>query len=185
MQVWRNCQVLSEQTSDFSAFRNAMSLKYVLICKEHFSYFDPDYPTPGLTVTGLSRVHRIYASMSYWYLILLAYYAAGRRSQLRVLCLRTAKLFAHSSISLPSSFSNCRKTDYSRFWLLWICVHEVRGIRAVSLVPRSGLPDWALELNQERIILPQWHGLLHWCYKWVYCEAKNNSVVSPRYRFNW
>jgi hypothetical protein len=26
---------------------------------EHFSYFDPDYPTAGLTVTGLARLHCI------------------------------------------------------------------------------------------------------------------------------
>jgi hypothetical protein len=28
-------------------------LKYVLICEQPFSYFDPDYPTSGLNVTGL------------------------------------------------------------------------------------------------------------------------------------
>jgi hypothetical protein len=33
MQVWRNCQVLSEQTSVSSAFLNA---KYVLSCEQHF-----------------------------------------------------------------------------------------------------------------------------------------------------
>jgi hypothetical protein len=50
--------VLSEQTSDSSAFLNAMCLlKYVLNSEEHFSYFDPDYPTSGLTVTGLARVY--------------------------------------------------------------------------------------------------------------------------------
>jgi hypothetical protein len=40
MQVWRNCQVLSEQTNDRSAFLNATCLfKYVLKCEEHFSFF--------------------------------------------------------------------------------------------------------------------------------------------------
>jgi hypothetical protein len=58
MQVWRNCLVLSEQKSDSSAFINAMGLlKYVLNSEEHFLYFDPDYPTSGLTVTGLARVY--------------------------------------------------------------------------------------------------------------------------------
>jgi hypothetical protein len=36
-------QVLSEQTSDSSAFLNATCLlKYVLNCEQQFSYFDPD-----------------------------------------------------------------------------------------------------------------------------------------------
>jgi hypothetical protein len=181
MQVWRNCQVLSKQTSDSSAFRNAMSLQYVLICKEHFSYFDTAYPTYGLTLTGLSKVYCIYTSMSNWYPILLAYYVAGRRIQL--LCIRTAKLFAHSSISLPSSFSNCRKIECSRSWLLWICVREVRGMRAVSLVPRSGLPDLTAWIESEYSLTVA--RAVNWCYRWVYCEAKNNSVVSPRCRLNW
>jgi hypothetical protein len=29
----------------------------------HFSYFDPDYPTVGLTVTGLARVYCIIAAV--------------------------------------------------------------------------------------------------------------------------
>jgi hypothetical protein len=29
----------------------------------HFSYFDPDYPTSGLTVTKLARVCYIYTSI--------------------------------------------------------------------------------------------------------------------------
>jgi hypothetical protein len=33
-------QVLSEQTSDSSAFLNAMCL-YVFNCEQHFSFFDP------------------------------------------------------------------------------------------------------------------------------------------------
>jgi hypothetical protein len=54
MQVWRNCQILCEETSDSSAFLNIMCLlKYVLNCEQHFSFFDPDYPTTGLT----SRVY--------------------------------------------------------------------------------------------------------------------------------
>jgi hypothetical protein len=60
MKVWRNCQVWSEQTSDSSAFLNTMSrLKYVVNCERHFPYFDPDYPTSGLNVIGLSRVYCI------------------------------------------------------------------------------------------------------------------------------
>jgi hypothetical protein len=40
MQIWRNCQVLSEQTSDSWAFLNAMwILNYVLKCEQHFSIF--------------------------------------------------------------------------------------------------------------------------------------------------
>jgi hypothetical protein len=36
-------RVLSEQTSDSSAFLNARCLlKYVFHCERHFSYFDPD-----------------------------------------------------------------------------------------------------------------------------------------------
>jgi hypothetical protein len=31
--------------------------EYVLICEETFAYFDSDYPTSGLTLTGLARVH--------------------------------------------------------------------------------------------------------------------------------
>jgi hypothetical protein len=31
--------------------------KYVLNWKQNFSYFDPDYPTSGFTVTGLARVY--------------------------------------------------------------------------------------------------------------------------------
>jgi hypothetical protein len=39
-------QVLSEQTSESSAFLHAMCLlKCVLNCEQHFSYFDPVYPT--------------------------------------------------------------------------------------------------------------------------------------------
>jgi hypothetical protein len=34
-------------------------VKYVLSCEQHFSYFDSDYPTSGLTVTGLERVYTI------------------------------------------------------------------------------------------------------------------------------
>jgi hypothetical protein len=50
-------QVLSEQTSDSSAFLSAVCiLKYALKCEENFSYFDPDYLTSRLTVTKLMRV---------------------------------------------------------------------------------------------------------------------------------
>jgi hypothetical protein len=53
-------QVLSKQTSDSSAFLNAMCLlKYVLNCEQYFSHFESDYPTSGLTVTGLMRVYCI------------------------------------------------------------------------------------------------------------------------------
>jgi hypothetical protein len=50
MQVWRNCQALSEQTDDSSVFLNPTCfLKYVLKCEQISSYFDPDYPTFRLT----------------------------------------------------------------------------------------------------------------------------------------
>jgi hypothetical protein len=40
--------VLSEETSDSSAFLNVICLlKYVLNCEQHCSYLDPDYPTSG------------------------------------------------------------------------------------------------------------------------------------------
>jgi hypothetical protein len=51
------CQVLSEQTSNLSALVNVTCpLNRVLNCERNFSYMDPDYPTPGLIVTGLARV---------------------------------------------------------------------------------------------------------------------------------
>jgi hypothetical protein len=51
-------QVLSEETSDSSAFLNAVCLlEYVHNCEQHFSYFDPDYLTSGLTVTVLVSVY--------------------------------------------------------------------------------------------------------------------------------
>jgi hypothetical protein len=54
----RLSQALSEQTSDSSAFLNATCpLKYVLNCEQNFSYFCPNYPTSGLIVTGLARLH--------------------------------------------------------------------------------------------------------------------------------
>jgi hypothetical protein len=57
MQVWRNFQVLSHQTSDSSAFLNAMCLlKYALNCEKHSSFF---IFQSGLTVTGLARVRCI------------------------------------------------------------------------------------------------------------------------------
>jgi hypothetical protein len=37
-----------------------VSLKYVLNCKQHFSYFYLDYPTSRLTVTGLARVYSLH-----------------------------------------------------------------------------------------------------------------------------
>jgi hypothetical protein len=47
MHVYRNCQVLSEQTSDSSTFRNAACLlKYVLSCEQRFFIF----------VSGLARL---------------------------------------------------------------------------------------------------------------------------------
>jgi hypothetical protein len=50
-------QVVSEQTSDSSAFLNAMCLlKYVLNCEQHFSCF---ILRSGLIVTGLARVYSI------------------------------------------------------------------------------------------------------------------------------
>jgi hypothetical protein len=61
MQVCRNCQVLSEQTRDSSAFTSAMSLlKHVIVfnCEQHFSYFDSDYATSRL-------IHRISKGLLY------------------------------------------------------------------------------------------------------------------------
>jgi hypothetical protein len=61
-------QVLSEQTSDSSAFLNPTCLlKFVLNCEQHFSYFDLEYPTPGLTVTGLPRVYSISKVLELYY----------------------------------------------------------------------------------------------------------------------
>jgi hypothetical protein len=58
MQVWINRQVLSAQTSDSSAFLNAMCLlMYVLNREQNFLYFNPDYPTSELTVTGLAWIY--------------------------------------------------------------------------------------------------------------------------------
>jgi hypothetical protein len=58
MQVWRNCQVLSEQTDLCCCSLITISLT-VLRCSQyscnwehHFSYSDPDSPTSGLNVTG-------------------------------------------------------------------------------------------------------------------------------------
>jgi hypothetical protein len=34
-------------------------LNYILICEQHFSFFDPDYPTTGQTVNAKSRVYCI------------------------------------------------------------------------------------------------------------------------------
>jgi hypothetical protein len=57
-QVWRNCQVLSEQTSELYDFLSATCPTYSTVIRIfHFSYLDPDYQTSGLTVTGLARVN--------------------------------------------------------------------------------------------------------------------------------
>jgi hypothetical protein len=65
MQVWRNCKVLSEQTSDSSALLNAVCLlKYVLNCEQNFSYF---IFWSRLSVTGLGRVYCISTITSYYY----------------------------------------------------------------------------------------------------------------------
>jgi hypothetical protein len=54
----KKLSILSEQTSDSSAFLNAMRLlNYVLNFKQHFSFFI--FPS-RLTVTGLARVYCIY-----------------------------------------------------------------------------------------------------------------------------
>jgi hypothetical protein len=56
MQVRRNCQVLSEQTSDSSAFLNAVCLlKYVLNYEKRFFLFSIFWS--GFTLTGLARVY--------------------------------------------------------------------------------------------------------------------------------
>jgi hypothetical protein len=68
MQVWRNCQVLSGQTSDWSAFLNATCpIKYVLNCEQHFSYSNLDYLASILTVTILARgLLYIYLDLVLW-----------------------------------------------------------------------------------------------------------------------
>jgi hypothetical protein len=57
MRVWRNSQVLYEQTSDPSTFLNALCLKLYTSCEQNFSYLGPVYPTSALTLTVLSRVY--------------------------------------------------------------------------------------------------------------------------------
>jgi hypothetical protein len=56
MQVRRNCQVLSEQTSHAS-FKSMYSPMKSFF---NFSYLDPDYPIFGGTVTGLERVYCVF-----------------------------------------------------------------------------------------------------------------------------
>jgi hypothetical protein len=55
MHVWRNCQVLPEQTNDSSCLpKSHVSFDvYVFNCEQYFLDFDPDY----LTVTGSARVY--------------------------------------------------------------------------------------------------------------------------------
>jgi hypothetical protein len=36
----------------------------ILNTEEHFSFFDPVYPTPGLTVTGLEGVYSIFIKLN-------------------------------------------------------------------------------------------------------------------------
>jgi hypothetical protein len=50
---------LSEGTSDSSSFLNVMCMYSTVNCIFYLSYFDPDYPTSALTVTGLDRVYSI------------------------------------------------------------------------------------------------------------------------------
>jgi hypothetical protein len=58
MKIWRNCQRLSERTSDSSAFLNAMCLlKYILNCVQNFSFFA--FRT-GLILSGLVRISYIH-----------------------------------------------------------------------------------------------------------------------------
>jgi hypothetical protein len=61
-------RLLSEQTSDSSAFLHAMCLlKRVLICEQHFSYFNSNYLTSELTVTRLAMVYYIPESDEIFY----------------------------------------------------------------------------------------------------------------------
>jgi hypothetical protein len=60
-QVWRNFQVLSEQTSDICAFLNAICLsKQLLNCEQHFLFF---IFRSRLTVIGLARVCYVYIGL--------------------------------------------------------------------------------------------------------------------------
>jgi hypothetical protein len=73
MQVWRNCRILSEQTSDSSTFLSAMYLlKYVLNFEQHFSFFifwsglsdiqiNRNRISEGLLYLELSYIHFILA----------------------------------------------------------------------------------------------------------------------------
>jgi hypothetical protein len=54
MQVWRNCQVLSEQTSDSSAILNSIFLVKYVNCEQHLSFFIIRF---GLTVTVFARFY--------------------------------------------------------------------------------------------------------------------------------
>jgi hypothetical protein len=52
---------------------------YILKCEQHFSYFDPDYPISGLTVTGLARVYCTFISQHYRY--------GGTADHLLIICI--------------------------------------------------------------------------------------------------
>jgi hypothetical protein len=65
MQVWRNCQVLSEQTSDSSAFLNVTwLLEYVLNCEQHFSFsiFWSGLSDTRINCNGISEGLLLYSS---------------------------------------------------------------------------------------------------------------------------
>jgi hypothetical protein len=54
---FQSLQLPSTQSeSPLAPKSRASFLKYVLNCEQIFSYFDPDYRTPALIVTGLARV---------------------------------------------------------------------------------------------------------------------------------
>jgi hypothetical protein len=111
MRVWRNRQVLSQQTSDSSAFLNAMWLFQVFtqLWTTFFIYLNPDYPTSGLTVTGLERVYSICFNNAFvlllkWAVLHMCWYSRHQPRRLRRLC--CSKL-----ILILSTFHQCVRRE--------------------------------------------------------------------------
>jgi hypothetical protein len=78
MQVWRNCQTLSEQTSDLSALLNAT---YIFNCEQHFSFF---IFWTRLTVTGPVRVYYMSESSCVFMAFVSALYEVLIRSSIGI-----------------------------------------------------------------------------------------------------
>lgn len=80
MQVWRKCQVLSEQTSDSSPFPNIMRLlEYVLNSEENFSYFDLDYPTSRLAKDLLYWKDEMLGQLDYAHILITTAQCTGNK----------------------------------------------------------------------------------------------------------